>query len=53
MTAVRRAARALKRINDEQVLMWETLWRASRFPGDGTDAHGRARQPDRQLAARR
>jgi hypothetical protein len=36
MTALRRAARALKRINDEQVLMWETVWRASRFPGDGT-----------------
>jgi hypothetical protein len=34
MTAVRRAARALKRINREQVLMWETVWRASRFPGD-------------------
>jgi hypothetical protein len=38
MTAVRRAARALKRLNDEQVLMWETFWRASRFP-EG-DTHG-------------
>jgi hypothetical protein len=31
---VQRAARALKRINDEQVLMWEAFWRASRFPAD-------------------
>jgi hypothetical protein len=38
MTAVRRAARALKRINDEQVLMWEAFWRAGRFPEDNT--HG-------------
>jgi hypothetical protein len=38
MTAVRRAARALKRINDEQVLMWESFWRASRFPAG--DTHG-------------
>jgi hypothetical protein len=37
MTAVRRAARALKRINDEQVLMWEGFWRASRFPQDHAD----------------
>jgi hypothetical protein len=37
MTAVRRAARALKRMNDEQVLMWETFWRASRFPGGDSD----------------
>jgi hypothetical protein len=37
MTAVRRAARALKRINDEQVLMWETFWRANRFPEDDTN----------------
>jgi hypothetical protein len=37
MTAVRRAARALKRINSEQVLMWEAFWRAGRFPKDGTD----------------
>jgi hypothetical protein len=37
MTAVRRAARALKRINDEQTLMWEGLWRASRFPQDHAD----------------
>jgi hypothetical protein len=32
MTAVRRAARAVKRIHDEQTLMWEGVWRASRFP---------------------
>jgi hypothetical protein len=32
--ALRRASRAFKRINDEQVLMWEALWRASRFPAD-------------------
>jgi len=31
---VRRAARALKRINDEQVSMWEAFWRANRFPAD-------------------
>jgi hypothetical protein len=37
MTAVRRAARALKRINGEQVLMWEAFWRASRFPVDHAD----------------
>jgi hypothetical protein len=34
MTAVRRAARALKRVHDEQTLMWEGLWRGSRFPVD-------------------
>ena len=34
MKAARRAARALKRINDEQMLMWEAFWRASRFPQD-------------------
>jgi hypothetical protein len=34
MTAVRRAARAVKRIHDEQTLMWEGVWRASRFPVD-------------------
>jgi hypothetical protein len=38
MSAVRRAARALKRINDEQVAMWESFWRAGRFPQDHT--HG-------------
>jgi len=38
MTAVRRAARALKRINDEQTLMWEAFWRASRFPQDPAGA---------------
>jgi hypothetical protein len=32
MTAVRRAARALKRIHDEQTLMWESFWRSNRFP---------------------
>jgi len=32
LQAVRRAARALKSANDEQVLMWEAFWRASRFP---------------------
>jgi hypothetical protein len=53
MTAVRRAARALKRINGEQVLMWETFWRAGRFPEDGTDGARSASQPDPQLAGRR
>jgi hypothetical protein len=38
MSAVRRAARALKRVNDEQVAMWESFWRAGRFPQDRT--HG-------------
>lgn len=38
MSAVRRAARALKRLNDEQVLMWETFWRAGRFPANDTDS---------------
>jgi hypothetical protein len=45
MTAVRRAARALKRINDEQALMWEAFWRAGRFPAghaDGTRPGKRA-----------
>jgi hypothetical protein len=42
VTAVRRAARALKRIHDEQVLMWEGFWRASRFPVDQGDGAGRA-----------
>jgi hypothetical protein len=37
MTAVRRAVRALKHINDEQVLMWEAFWRSSRFPQDHAD----------------
>jgi len=32
--AVRRVTRAFKRINDEQILMWEALWRAGRFPTD-------------------
>jgi hypothetical protein len=37
VSAVRRAARALKSINDEQVLMWEAFWRAGRFPVDHAD----------------
>lgn len=32
MLAVRRAARALRRVHSEQVLMWEGFWRANRFP---------------------
>ena len=44
MTAVGRAARALKRVNDEQVLMWETFWRAGRFPEHGT-GHARPGKP--------
>jgi hypothetical protein len=32
--AVRRVTRAFKHINDEQVSMWEALWRAGRFPTD-------------------
>jgi hypothetical protein len=42
MTAVRRAARALKHIHDEQVLMWEAFWRTNRFPVDHADGSGRA-----------
>jgi hypothetical protein len=34
LQAVRRAARALKPINDQQVRMWEAFWRAGRFPSD-------------------
>jgi hypothetical protein len=37
MTALRRAARAVKRINDEQASMWEAFWRANRFPADHAD----------------
>jgi len=37
VTALRRAARARKSINDDQVLMWEAFWRASRFPVDHAD----------------
>jgi hypothetical protein len=37
MSALRRAVRVFKRINDEQVLMWETFLRASRFPQDHAD----------------
>ena len=29
---VRRAARALKNVNDQQVLMWESFLRSNRFP---------------------
>jgi hypothetical protein len=29
---VRRAVRALKTGNDQQVAMWEAFWRAGRFP---------------------
>jgi hypothetical protein len=32
LRAVRRAARALNNINDQQVAMWEAYWRAGRFP---------------------
>jgi hypothetical protein len=32
LRAVRRAARALKAGNDQQVAMWEAFWRAGRFP---------------------
>ena len=32
MTPVRRAARAFKRINNQQTAMWEAFWRANRFP---------------------
>jgi len=31
---VRTAARAVKSVKDEQVLMWETFWRSSRFPAN-------------------
>lgn len=34
LQAVRRAARALKPINNQQTLMWEAFWRAGRFPSD-------------------
>ena len=34
LQAVRRAARALKPVNDQQVLMWEAFWRAGRYPSD-------------------
>jgi hypothetical protein len=32
--AARCAARALRTVHDEQVLMWELLWQASRVPAD-------------------
>jgi len=32
LRAVRRAARALSNVNDQQVAMWEAYWRAGRFP---------------------
>ena len=34
LQAVRRAARALNSINDQQVQMWEAFWRAGRYPSD-------------------
>ena len=34
LRAVRRAARALKSTNDQQVLMWEAFWQAGRFPSE-------------------
>jgi hypothetical protein len=34
LQAVRRAARALKSANDQQVQMWEAYWRAGRFPSE-------------------
>jgi len=43
MTPVRRAVHALKRINDEQVSMWEAFWRSSRFPQD----HANGTRPGR------
>ena len=32
LRAVRRAAHALKTLNDQQVAMWDAFWRAGRFP---------------------
>jgi len=42
----RRAARALRAIHHEQVLMWELLWQAGRVPADrsGHDSRARAYQ---------
>ena len=37
MTPVRRAARAFKRINNQQTQMWEAFWRANRFPEQHAD----------------
>ena len=37
MTPVRRAARAFKRINNQQTEMWEAFWRANRFPEQQAD----------------
>jgi hypothetical protein len=34
LQAARRVVRAVKSVNDEQVLMWEAFWRSSRFPSD-------------------
>jgi hypothetical protein len=31
---VRRAARALKNVNNQQVLMWEAFYRSNRFPAE-------------------
>jgi len=32
--AIRRGISALKHLQDEQALMWQGFWRASRFPED-------------------
>jgi hypothetical protein len=42
LRAVRHAARALKRVHDEQVLMWEAAWRSNRFTADHADGTGKA-----------
>jgi hypothetical protein len=44
MTPVRRAARAFKRINNQQTAMWEAFWRANRFPEEqaGTTRPGQS-----------
>jgi hypothetical protein len=44
MTPVRRAARAFKRINNQQTAMWEAFWRANRFPDEqaGTTRPGQS-----------
>lgn len=42
LQAVRRAGRTLKHIHDEQMLMWEGVWRTNRFPEDRTGGTGTA-----------
>jgi hypothetical protein len=42
LRAVRNAARALKRVQDEQVVMWEAVWRSNRFPEDHSGSTGKA-----------